>query len=88
MQNTALTSAYGHLPRYSILFMAAMYNVLHSVTENMVCLVQAPLLVGCDVRSMSPQTKEILSNWEVIAVNQGKTSSLHFEISLCEVLVF
>jgi hypothetical protein len=35
---------------------------------------QAPLLIGCDVRSMSQQTKDILSNWEVIAVNQGKTS--------------
>jgi alpha-galactosidase len=57
---------------------AEMYDVLHFVTENLVCLVQAPLLIGCDVRSMSPQTKEILSNREVIAVNQGKTSSLHF----------
>lgn len=35
---------------------------------------QAPLLIGCDVRSMNQQTKDILSNWEVIAVNQGKTS--------------
>ena len=35
---------------------------------------QAPLLIGCDVRSMSQQTKDILTNWEVIAVNQGKTS--------------
>jgi len=35
---------------------------------------QAPLLIGCDVRSMSQQTKDILSNWEVIAVNQGMTS--------------
>jgi alpha-galactosidase len=37
-------------------------------------LAKAPLLIGCDVRSMSQQTKDILSNWEVIAVNQGKTS--------------
>ncbi|KAK3152942.1 hypothetical protein QOZ80_2BG0165600 [Eleusine coracana subsp. coracana] len=33
-------------------------------------LAKAPLLIGCDVRSMSPQTKAILSNSEVIAVNQ------------------
>ncbi|CAM0956664.1 unnamed protein product [Alopecurus aequalis] len=33
-------------------------------------LAKAPLLIGCDVRSMSPQTKDIISNWEVIGVNQ------------------
>ncbi|XP_073002570.1 alpha-galactosidase-like [Typha latifolia] len=33
-------------------------------------LAKAPLLIGCDLRSMSQETKEILSNWEVIAVNQ------------------
>uniref|UniRef100_A0A453JH30 Alpha-galactosidase n=2 Tax=Aegilops tauschii subsp. strangulata TaxID=200361 RepID=A0A453JH30_AEGTS len=35
-------------------------------------LAKAPLLIGCDVRSMSPQTKIIISNWEVIAVNQDR----------------
>ncbi|KAL4576669.1 hypothetical protein LXL04_012767 [Taraxacum kok-saghyz] len=35
-------------------------------------LAKAPLLVGCDVRSMSKETHEILSNKEVIAVNQDK----------------
>lgn len=34
-------------------------------------LCQAPLLIGCDVRSMSSETKDILGNSEVIAVNQG-----------------
>lgn len=33
-------------------------------------LMKAPLLIGCDVRSMSSGTVEILSNAEVIAVNQ------------------
>lgn len=33
-------------------------------------LAKAPLLIGCDVRTMSQQTKDILSNGEVIAVNQ------------------
>ncbi|XP_062205361.1 alpha-galactosidase-like [Phragmites australis] len=33
-------------------------------------LSKAPLLIGCDVLSMNQQTKDILSNWEVIAVNQ------------------
>nr|XP_043635041.1 alpha-galactosidase-like [Erigeron canadensis] len=35
-------------------------------------LAKAPLLVGCDVRSMSNATLAILSNKEVIAVNQDK----------------
>ncbi|KAI5076419.1 hypothetical protein GOP47_0008484 [Adiantum capillus-veneris] len=34
------------------------------------CLMKAPLLVGCDVRNMTAETYEILSNVEVIAVNQ------------------
>ncbi|KAJ0967842.1 hypothetical protein J5N97_024759 [Dioscorea zingiberensis] len=33
-------------------------------------LAKAPLLIGCDVRSLSSETLEILSNSEVIAVNQ------------------
>ena len=36
-----------------------------------VCLLQAPLLIGCDLRSMDKVTFELLSNKEVIAVNQG-----------------
>ncbi|KAJ8759336.1 hypothetical protein K2173_006856 [Erythroxylum novogranatense] len=35
-------------------------------------LVKAPLLIGCDVRSMDNVTLELLSNTEVIAVNQDK----------------
>lgn len=34
------------------------------------CLMKAPLLVGCDVRNMTSETFEILSNVEAIAVNQ------------------
>ncbi|KAI3925036.1 hypothetical protein MKW98_009686 [Papaver atlanticum] len=33
-------------------------------------LMKAPLLVGCDVRNMTSETFELLSNEEVIAVNQ------------------
>ncbi|KAM0950543.1 putative alpha-galactosidase [Dioscorea sansibarensis] len=33
-------------------------------------LMKAPLLIGCDVRNMDAETLEILSNKEVIAVNQ------------------
>ncbi|WOL09838.1 alpha-galactosidase [Canna indica] len=35
-------------------------------------LVKGPLLIGCDVRSMSNETLEILSNSEVIAINKDK----------------
>lgn len=35
-------------------------------------LVKAPLLIGCDVRSIDKTTLELLSNEEVIAVNQDK----------------
>lgn len=35
-------------------------------------MVQAPLLIGCDIRSMDNQTYETLSNIEVIAVNQDR----------------
>lgn len=38
--------------------------------------VQAPLLVGCDVRNMTTETFELLTNKEVIAINQGETYSL------------
>jgi hypothetical protein len=39
---------------------------------------QAPLLIGCDVRNMTSETKEILSNKEVIQVNQGIAQNLSF----------
>lgn len=35
-------------------------------------LAKAPLIIGCDLRSMDQTTHEILSNKEVIAVNQDK----------------
>ncbi|CAL1402331.1 unnamed protein product [Linum trigynum] len=35
-------------------------------------IAKAPLILGCDIRSMSADTRKILSNREVIAVNQDK----------------
>lgn len=35
-------------------------------------LAKAPLLIGCDIRALDATTKELLSNNEVIAVNQDK----------------
>ena len=34
------------------------------------CLCKAPLLIGCDITNMSDETFEILTNEEVIAINQ------------------
>ena len=36
------------------------------------CLMKAPLLIGCDIKNMSADTLRILTNSEVIAVNQDK----------------
>lgn len=35
-------------------------------------LMKAPLLIGCDIRTMSKETIRILTNHEVIAINQDK----------------
>lgn len=42
-----------------------------TATLYTVIMLQAPLLIGCDVRNMTSETMEILSNKEVIQVNQG-----------------
>ena len=34
------------------------------------CLLAAPLMAGNDLRSMTPETKEILTNKDVIAIDQ------------------
>lgn len=33
-------------------------------------MMNAPLIIGCDIRTMSPKAKEILTNRELIAINQ------------------
>ena len=35
-------------------------------------MLQAPLLLGCDVRNITKENMEIIANKEVISVNQGK----------------
>lgn len=48
------------------------YAITASVCKlNIFFYFQAPLLIGCDVRNMTAETFKILSNEEVIAVNQG-----------------
>ncbi|MBE5793547.1 MAG: glycoside hydrolase family 27 protein [Clostridiales bacterium] len=33
-------------------------------------IMNSPLMIGCDIRSMTPETKEILTNPDIIAINQ------------------
>ena len=40
---------------------------------SMWCILSAPLVLGNDLTSISPQTKEILTNTEVIAIDQDTT---------------
>ena len=46
---------------------------------------KAPLLIGCDVTKMSNETWEILSNEEVIAVNQDKLGEQGRKIKIIDV---
>lgn len=48
-------------------------------------LAKAPLLVGCDVTSMSEETREIILNKEVIAVNQDNLGIQGVKISSTEI---
>lgn len=48
------------------------------------CLVAAPLLIGCDIRKMSAVTKSILTNPEMIAVNQDKLGKQGHRITVGE----
>lgn len=44
------------------------------------CLIKAPLIIGCDITNMSEETKFILMNEEVIAVNQVLINNINYRI--------
>jgi len=46
------------------------------------CLMKAPLLIGCDIRNMSKDTLNILTNSEVIAVNQDPLGKQGHRVNL------
>jgi len=48
---------------------------------SMWCMLAAPLLAGNDLRSMSGATREILTNKEVIAINQDKKGAQGVRVS-------
>ncbi len=47
-----------------------MTNTEYKAHFSLWCILAAPLMAGNDLRSMSPETKEILTNKDVIAVDQ------------------
>jgi alpha-galactosidase len=47
-----------------------MSQIEYQTHMTMWCMACSPLMVGCDVRTMAPDTAELLTNREVLAVNQ------------------
>ena len=46
-------------------------------------MMNSPLIIGCDIRSMSPKAKEILTNKEVIAINQDPEGRSCYKLGVC-----
>ncbi len=44
-------------------------------------LLGSPLMIGCDIRNMTEETKEILMNKDLIAINQDKAYNQAFNVS-------
>lgn len=51
---------------------------------SMWCMLAAPLIAGNDIRKMSPETHDILTNKEVIAVNQDSLGIQCFKYSVID----
>jgi alpha-galactosidase len=52
------------------------------------CMLAAPLMIGCDVRSMDEATRQILTNREAIALDQDSMGRQGYRVSrnaLCEI---
>lgn len=45
------------------------------------CMQNSPLMIGCDVRNMDKATKEILTNKEIIAINQDEEGRQPYLVS-------
>lgn len=55
-------------------------DVEYRTQMNMWCMFSAPLMIGCDVRSMSDTTKTILLNKDVIAIDQDTLGKQAFRV--------
>ena len=47
-------------------------DVQYKDTFSIWSLLGSPLMIGCDVRSMTEETKKILGNEELIRINPGQ----------------
>lgn len=45
------------------------------------CMLASPLMIGCDIRRMDAATRDILSNAEVIAINQDRLGQQGFRVA-------
>jgi alpha-galactosidase len=64
-----------------------MSQIEYQTHMSMWCMACSPLMIGCDVRAMSADTAALLSNREVLAVNQdplGKPARRVKRIGCCE----
>ena len=59
-----------HFSLVSPFFWNLRLSFINPIQNRLWCLAKAPLIIGCDVTNMSPDTKMILTNNEAIAVNQ------------------
>lgn len=76
----SFTLVFGPYPRYcdaaktpipSLNCLGYLNSMFTLVCGTVVVMLQAPLLLGCDLRNLTKETKAIVTNTEVIAVNQG-----------------
>ena len=56
------------------------------------CLMSSPLMIGCDVRNMTPAARDILTNPEIIAINQDPEGRMPYTMQqwddvFCHILV-
>ena len=47
---------------------------------SMWCMISAPLMIGCDIRTMTESTKTILSNKDIIAIDQDALGKQGFRV--------
>ena len=47
---------------------------------SMWCMLSAPLMIGCDIRTMSESTKSILSNKDILAIDQDSLGKPGFRV--------
>jgi alpha-galactosidase len=55
-------------------------DIEYRTQMSMWCMFSAPLMLGCDIRDMSPSTKAIISNKDIIAIDQDSLGKQAFRV--------